>query len=394
MFFQWSFVGLPVQTGDWAGAKQVSVLFQPCGCCLVVVDWYLMLCQAQYICNLVWNGQWSGTASGEYLCLLPASSMQTLGWDWGHSVFSVVMCFLKERCESRPSPRNFVDCSTGRGVLPSLTEWDYWTLGCDVVECTTLHSRAANLKSLVVAHSCMAFTACCKCLSMVSREPPRKQIARSSTKSALKMSLAIWDGNSLILSPKHVTANTPHTFFWVEFVWECGADSDSNLAIPKILCYKSRQSASEAYPVQVSDDTVLPGGFIICLLRVKEETNRLLSPCKSIPDISLEAHWVVHGAAMLPKATLASVKYTRFFKIQDQLGVDHVLSDLAQTAGQRDWSVTEWVSVVLVWFRDGDHSCRSPLMREVSCGPDVIQDIFEVTEARQEPSHSKNCLQF
>ena len=30
---------------------------------------------------------------------------------------------------------------------------------------------------------CRPFTACCKCLSMVSRERPRKQIARSSTKS-------------------------------------------------------------------------------------------------------------------------------------------------------------------------------------------------------------------
>ena len=44
---------------------------------------------------------------------------------------------------------------------------------------------------------------------MVSRERPRKQITRSSTKSALKMSMAIIDGSSLIFSPKHVTARTP-----------------------------------------------------------------------------------------------------------------------------------------------------------------------------------------
>ena len=46
-------------------------------------------------------------------------------------------------------------------------------------------------------------------LSMMSREHPRKQIARSSTKSALKMSLAIQEGSSLIFSPKHVTARAP-----------------------------------------------------------------------------------------------------------------------------------------------------------------------------------------
>ena len=126
-----------------------------------------------------------------------------------HSVFSALMCFLKERCESHQSPTNFVDSSTGRGVLPILIFGGRWTLVRGAVKCTTLHLWAANLKPFPVTHSCMALTACCKCLSMVSRERPRKQIARSSTKSALKISLAIRDGSSLIFSPKHVTANTP-----------------------------------------------------------------------------------------------------------------------------------------------------------------------------------------
>ena len=126
-----------------------------------------------------------------------------------HSVFSALMCFLKERFESYQSPRNFVDSSTGRGVLPILAFRGCWTLVRGAVKCTTLHLWAANLKPFPVAHSCMALTACCKCLSMVSRERPRKQIARSSTKSALKISLAIRDGRSLIFSPIHVTANTP-----------------------------------------------------------------------------------------------------------------------------------------------------------------------------------------
>ena len=38
-----------------------------------------------------------------------------------HCVFSTLMCFLNERCESHHSPRNFVDSSTGRSVFPVLT---------------------------------------------------------------------------------------------------------------------------------------------------------------------------------------------------------------------------------------------------------------------------------
>ena len=126
-----------------------------------------------------------------------------------HCVFSTLMCFLNERCESHHSPRNFVDSSTGRSVFPILTMGGLWARAHGAVKCTTLHLWAANLKPFLVAHSCMAFTACCRCLSMVSRERPLKQIARSSTKSALKMSLAIQEGSSLIFSPKHVTARTP-----------------------------------------------------------------------------------------------------------------------------------------------------------------------------------------
>ena len=117
--------------------------------------------------------------------------------------------FLNERCESHHSPRNFVDSSTDRSVFPILTMGGLWARDRGAVKCMTLHLWAANLKPFLVAHSSMAFTACCRCLFMVSRERPRKQIARSSTKSALKMSLAKQEGSSLIVSPKHVTARTP-----------------------------------------------------------------------------------------------------------------------------------------------------------------------------------------
>ena len=126
-----------------------------------------------------------------------------------HRVFSALICSLKERCESHHSPRNFVDSSTGRSVSLIQIVGGLWTLYRGTVKCTTLHLWAANLNPFLVAHSCMAFTACCRCLSTVSRERPRKQIARSSTKSAVKKSVAIRHGSSLIFSPKHVTARTP-----------------------------------------------------------------------------------------------------------------------------------------------------------------------------------------
>ena len=124
-----------------------------------------------------------------------------------HWVFSTLMCFLNERCESHHSPRNFVDSSTGSSVFPILTMGGLWARHLGAVKCTTLQLWAANLKPFLVAHSCMAFTACCRCLSMVCRERPWKQIARSSTKSALKMSLAIQEGGSFIFNPKHITAS-------------------------------------------------------------------------------------------------------------------------------------------------------------------------------------------
>ena len=187
---------------------QVSV--QSYECCPVVVGWCLMLCHTQCNHSQTWNEQWHGTATGVCLCPLPISSERPLGWGWEslHCVFSTLMCFLNERRESHHSPRNFVDSFTGRSVSPILTLGGLWARDRGAVKCMTLHLWAANLKPILVAHSSMAFTACW-CLSMVSRELPRKQIARSSTKSALKMSLAIQEGSLLIFSPKHVTARTP-----------------------------------------------------------------------------------------------------------------------------------------------------------------------------------------
>ena len=214
------------------------------------------------------------------------------------------MCFLNDRWKSHHNPRNLVDSSTGRSVLPIHTVGNLWALERCAVKCTTLNLWAANLKPFLVAHSCMAFTACCKCLSMVSRERPRKQMARSSTKRALKMSLAIKEGSSLIF-----TARTPtnwDTFLWVEFVRECGPNFDSESAVPEIFWHQNRQSAPEANLVKVSDDPILPG-CLIGLFQIKEKTNCLLPLCKGIPEISFKTHKVVDNVTMFPGATLASV---------------------------------------------------------------------------------------
>ena len=111
------------------------------------------------------------------------------------------MCSLKEVCKFHHSPRNFVDSSTGRGVSLILIMGGVSGLCVRLQWNVQLYFLwAANLNTFFVARFCMAFIACCRCLSMVSRERPRKQIARSSTKNALKMSMAIRDGSSLISS--------------------------------------------------------------------------------------------------------------------------------------------------------------------------------------------------
>ena len=143
----------------WCKMPRVPVLAQRSGCCQVVVNWYWMLCHTQYIHNLAWNEQWSGTASAVCLCPLPTSSVQPLGWDWAslHWFFSALMCSLKERCESNHSPRNFVDSSTGRSVSLILIVGGLWAYS---VLCTCCehhgyhephHWKAFNLASLFFA---------------------------------------------------------------------------------------------------------------------------------------------------------------------------------------------------------------------------------------------------
>ena len=119
------------------------------------------------------------------------------------------MCFPKLSFESHQSPRNFVVSSTGNATWPIIMLGCCSGLRLGAVKCSILHLCAANLKPFCSAHPWIASTACWRCISMAWRELPRKQMAKSSTNRALKISGGIWRGKSLILRPKQVTANTP-----------------------------------------------------------------------------------------------------------------------------------------------------------------------------------------
>ena len=145
------------------------------------------------------------------------------------------MCFLKEPLLH--SPRNFVDTSTGRSVSLILIVCvcvrvcrggggggggggGVWALFRGAVKCTTLHLWAANLKPFPVAHICMAFTACCRCLSTVLKtdcqiinkecsEDERWQLINVQSEACNSQDATSWN-----------------TFFWVEFIRECVSDSE------------------------------------------------------------------------------------------------------------------------------------------------------------------------
>ena len=138
------------------------------GCCPVVVDRCLMLSHTQCNHSPALSKQWPGTASEVCLGLPHPHFKWATTWKrWRaplHCLFSTLMCFLIEMCDSHHSPRKFIDSSTGRSVFPIHTVGGLWAWNRGAVKCATLHLWAANLKPFLVAHSCRTFTACCKCL--------------------------------------------------------------------------------------------------------------------------------------------------------------------------------------------------------------------------------------
>ena len=107
-----------------------------------------------------------------------------------------------QRCVTNPHSRGLLNPGTVCSEM-----YDFAFVGC---------------KS--VAHSYMGFTVCCKWLSMVSRERPRKHIASSSTKSALKkyMMVTHWSVAQNIQQPiyhqlGHFLLGRIHQRVWCRF---------------------------------------------------------------------------------------------------------------------------------------------------------------------------------
>ena len=154
----------PLCTGwrlGWCRTLPMPVLIQCCGCCPVVVDWCLMLCYTQCNHSPAWSAQWPGTAS-EVSLSPPHFKWATTRMRLRASlqcVLSTLMCFLKERCESHHSPRNFIDSSTGRGVSnPHI--WGSSNLGSG---CSEMYDFAlVDGKSKAIP--CCPFLYCINCL--------------------------------------------------------------------------------------------------------------------------------------------------------------------------------------------------------------------------------------
>ena len=118
-------------------------------------------------------------------------------------------------CESHHSPGNFVD-STGRSVFSILTGGGLWARDQGAVKYMTLHLWAANLKEILLAHSCIAFTACR--MPMVSREFPSKQLINKECSEDVPGNT--W-GQLIHLQSKTCRSQdttSRNTFLWIEFV--------------------------------------------------------------------------------------------------------------------------------------------------------------------------------
>ena len=147
----------PLSTGwtlGWCRMLPMPVSVQSYECCPVVVGWCLMPCHTQCNHSQTWSEQWHGTASRVSLSpphFMWATTRMRLRASL-QCVFSTLMCFLNERCESHHSPRNFVDSSTVRIVFPILTMGGLWARNRGAVKCMTLHLWAANLGPFSISY--------------------------------------------------------------------------------------------------------------------------------------------------------------------------------------------------------------------------------------------------
>ena len=173
-------------------------------------------------------------------------------WDWeDHCTLALCLqhtdMLLNRELQVPPQPQGFIGSSTGSSVFPILTVgvsepwiWVHFTalVGCKHVK---IHYRPF-----------LYGIYCCRCFCMVFRD--HKECCEDVP------------GNTRgqIINPQSTSysqyTNTWNSSRWVEFVsviWDS--------VNPKIYQYVSRQSSSEANPLKVSDDTILPGCLISLL---------------------------------------------------------------------------------------------------------------------------------
>ena len=180
----------------------MPVSIQSYRCCPIVID----QCHTQCNHSSAWSEQWIRTASEVCLCLLTT-------WEPPCTVSLAHWCASWMRGASPTTVWGTLMTPPLAAVCFQFSQSGAFEHGMGAVKCANLHLWAANLKPSLVAHSGMALTACCKYLSMVPREHPQKQNARSPTKSALKTSLAIQEGRPLIFSPDFDSDLPVHEIF-------------------------------------------------------------------------------------------------------------------------------------------------------------------------------------
>ena len=234
----------------WCRMLRVPVLVQLCRCCQFVVNWYGMPCHTQYIHNLAWGEQWSGTASVVCLCPLPTSSVQTLGWDWEPPCTES----LAHWCASW---RRGANPTTAQGIvltpqLERVCRWSWlWGISglCFGVQWNAqlyiygLQTWNRSLLPIPVRHLLPAVDVFLWCQGSAheNRLPDHQQEVHGNERWQLI--------NLQSKTCKSQDTTSWNTFFLVEFIRECVSDSDPNSAVPEILRLENRQSASEANPM-------------------------------------------------------------------------------------------------------------------------------------------------
>ena len=173
----------PLCTGwtlGWCRMLPMLASIPSYGCCPVVVDQCFMLSHTQCNHSPTWSKQWPGTASEVGLGLLPTSNEQPLEWGWETPcTVSLAHWYALYEWDVQvpPQPKELCWLLHWQKCVSNPHSRGIWVQDRGAVKCTTLHLWATNLKPFLVAHSCMAFTACCKYLAMVFRERPQNRLS-------------------------------------------------------------------------------------------------------------------------------------------------------------------------------------------------------------------------